>query len=296
MKGTANVCIYASILLVVSMLRTEEVTAQQKGPPPSFLSRFSETLRSTGTSERERIETDRHDFTQSTKTVGRGVFQIVGGYSFLCRSEGGETEHSHTAPELMLRLGITERMEFRIRYNDVWRFSETEDLSGSEDLRWSFKFRTTDQQGWIPESALEVRFTAPTGAPDWSTEQVNFGLDYIYGWRLSKFVELYGSTGFATNGLAEFAFLPEDPANEDFMLYTQSIAVGADLTEKVTAYGEFFGLFTDGFEDDDQSPVYFNIGVDYYFSNNCVVDVRVGNGLNHDADDFFCGVGGGWRF
>ena len=140
-----------------------------------------------------------------------------------------------------------------------------------------------------------MRFTAPTGARDWSMEQVNFGLDYIYGWRLSKFVELYGSTGFATNALADFSFQPADPANEDFMLYTQSIAVGADLTEKVTAYGEFFGLFTDGSEDDDESPVFFNIGVDYYFSNDFVVDVRVGHGHNQDADDFFCGAGGGWR-
>ena len=295
MKGLAEVCVYASVPLMLSMLCTEGVTAQQKGLQPSFLGRFGEALRSTGTNERERIETDRHDFTQSTKTVGRGVFQIEGGYSFFRRSEGVETEHSHTAPEMMFRLGITEKMEFRIRYNEVWRFGETEDLNGSEDLRWTFKFRTTEQECWTPESALEVRFTAPTGARDWSTEQVNFGLDYIYGWRLSKFVELYGSTGFATNGLADFAFLPADPANEDFMLYTQSIAVGADLTGKVTAYGEFFGLFTDGFEDDDESPVFFNIGVDYYFSNNFVVDVRVGHGLNRDADDFFCGVGGGWR-
>ncbi|MEO2045043.1 MAG: hypothetical protein ABGX16_00535 [Pirellulales bacterium] len=30
----------------------------------------------------ERIETERHDFTQSTVTVGRGVFQLESGYTY----------------------------------------------------------------------------------------------------------------------------------------------------------------------------------------------------------------------
>jgi hypothetical protein len=68
------------------------------------------------------------------------------------------------------------------------------------------------------------------------------------------------------------------------------------MTEKTTAYAEFFGLFTDGFEDDDRSPVFFNIGIDYYFTDDFVFDVRVGHGLNDDPDEFFCGVGGGFRF
>lgn len=93
MKGPAEVCAYASVLLMLSVLYMEDVAAQQKGIHPSFLGMFGEALHSTGTNERERIETDRHDFTQSTKTVGRGVFQIEGGYSFFYRSEEGETEH-----------------------------------------------------------------------------------------------------------------------------------------------------------------------------------------------------------
>ena len=82
MKGTAKVCVYARVLLMMSTLCTEDITAQEKGLCPSFLGRFGEALRSTGAKERERIETDRHDFTQSTTTAGRGVFQIESGYSF----------------------------------------------------------------------------------------------------------------------------------------------------------------------------------------------------------------------
>ena len=245
--------------------------------------------------EQERIETERHDFTQSTTVVGRGTTQVEFGYTFFQGSGETEVEDSHATPELLIRYGLTEKVEFRLRYNEVWQFGE-EDLSGSEDIHWAFKVRTSDQQGWRPESALEIRATAPTGGVDWSTDEVEFGLDYIYGWKISPRVEIYGSSGFSTNGLGEFAFRPSAPADEEFILYTQSVAIGTELTERCTAYTEFFGLFTDGFESDEERPVFFNVGLDYYLSDNVVLDVRAGTGLNADAEDLFFGMGGAFRF
>ncbi len=70
----------------------------------------------------ERIETERHDFTQSTKTVGRGVVQVEAGYSYFYKDEDDETEHSHTTPEAMLRLGLSDDIEFRLRWTYGWRF------------------------------------------------------------------------------------------------------------------------------------------------------------------------------
>ena len=245
--------------------------------------------------ESERIETERHDFTQSTTVVGRGVTQFEFGYTYFQSSGETEIEDSHATPELLVRFGLTERTEFRLRYNEVWQFGE-EHRTGSEDIHWAFKVRTSDQDRWRPESALEIRSTAPTGGVDWSTDDVEFGLDYIYGWKISPRVEIYGSTGFSTNALGEFAFRPIEPADEDFILYTQSVAIGTELSERVTAYTEFFGLFTDGFESDEERPVFFNVGLDYYLSDNVVVDIRGGTGLNADAEDLFFGMGGAFRF
>ena len=253
------------------------------------------TRESSAPEERERIETERHDFTQSTTTVGRGVAQLEFGYTYFYRDDGAETEESHATPELMLRYGLTEDLEFRMRYNNAWQFGE-EDLRGSEDLRWAIKFRATDQEDWLPESAVELRFATPTGTDEWSTDDVEFGFDYIYGWRFSPTMELYGSTGFSTNALGEFAFAPADPGNDDFILYTQSVALGVELTEQVSFYSEFFGLFTDGFEDSEESPIFFNVGVDYYVNDDFVLDARIGTGLNDDAEDLFVGVGGAFRF
>ena len=38
------------------------------------------------------------------------------------------------------------------------------------------------------------------------------------------------------------------------------------------------------------------MGVDYYVTDDFVLDVRVGKGLTNDSDDFFTGIGGGYRF
>jgi hypothetical protein len=244
----------------------------------------------------ERIETDRHDFTQSPTTVGCGVTQLEAGYTFFYNDREEEIERAHTTPEMLVRLGLTDDIEFRLR----WTYArvlvdEDDDKEAAEDLRWGFKLRATDQDGWIPGSALELRFTVPTGGRAFSTQQVEFGLEYIYGWEIVEGWELSGSTGFGTQAWGDFGLVPEEPASDRFIAWTQSVALGTEITERVTVYHEFFGIFSHGLED-DYAEVYFNIGVDFYVTNNLVFDVRTGVGLTPDADDFFGGIGGGYRF
>ena len=140
-----------------------------------------------------------------------------------------------------------------------------------------------------------MRFTAPTGGSDYSTGRVEHGLDYIYGWELAEHWELYGSTGYATGALGDFGLTPESPAEDWFVVFSQSVALGVELTERTALYAEFFGLFSDELED-DFSIVVFNVGLDYYINDDFLLDVRVGKGLTPDSDDFFAGMGGGIRF
>ena len=243
----------------------------------------------------ERIETERHDFTQSTKTVGHGVCQIESGYSYFYHDQDEEIEQTYATPEMMLRMGLSDDIEFRLRFNYGWQSIDVhDDKDGAQDLIWSFKFAVTDQTGCVPESALELRFSAPLGS-SFSTERVDYGFDNIYGWEIAEGWELYGSTGYFTGGLGDFGLVPEEPAADWFAVWTQSVALGVEVTENMTIYSEFFGLFSHALED-DFSIVFYNIGIDYYLSDNFVIDVRAGKGLTPDADDFFTGVGGGYRF
>lgn len=246
----------------------------------------------------ERIDTERHDFTQSATTVGRGVFQAESGYTYIYKHSPAETESTHTFPEMLLRFGLSEDIEFRLRWNHVWQFiDESADQTGSEDLRYSLKFQITREpaSSVVPTSALELRGTAPTGSNEFSTDRAEFALDYIYEWKLFHAVTLAGSTGFGTNGFADFGLLPEDPTSDQFTALSQSVALGIELSEVNTMYVEWYWLFSQGLADEFAITM-FNMGVDHYLTDNLVVDFRAGMGLSADADDFFAGLGGGWRF
>lgn len=246
----------------------------------------------------ERIETERHDFTQSAVTVGRHVLQVEGGYSYFYKDAEEEIESSHTGPEMLFRVGLSEDIEFRLRWNYVWQFIEDEpDRIGSEDLRYSLKLQMTRQaeDSWLPTSALELRASAPSGGDEFTTRRVEFGLDYIYQWELTDVLTLAGSTGYVTDGFGDFGLIPDAAAAERFNVLSQSAVVGLELTELNTMYAEWYGIYSDGLEDEFVISV-FNVGVDHYLTNDFVLDVRAGVGLSEDADDFFTGVGGGYRF
>lgn len=252
-----------------------------------------------GTCERdpyeERIETERHDFTQSTRTVGRGVAQLEMGYTYYYRDHHNEIEHSHATPETLLRIGLSDDIEFRVRWNYAWRFGEEEHLDGAQDMIWSFKLGVTEECGLIPESALEIRSSVPTGGSSWTLGRVEAGWDYIYSWSLAENWKLYGSTGYSPGALGEFSLTPEEAESDHFRVWSQSVATSTELTENSTMYLEWFGLYSENLADEFVISV-FNIGFDYYVTDDFVLDLRVGMGLTDDTDDFFTGIGGGYRY
>ncbi|MGI9472718.1 MAG: transporter [Rubripirellula sp.] len=285
-------------LVCASLLGTESVaTAGESGFFLEFMDDFCKPACRQRDPFEERIETERHDFTQSATTVGRHMMQVESGYSFFYRETSDETESSHTFPEMLLRVGITEDIEVRLRWNHAWKFiDEEENLIGSEDLRYSVKLQLTRQEesSWIPTSAIEIRGSAPTGST-FSTGDAEFSFDTIYQWELVEGLTVAGSTGFGTNGFGEFGLLPDPDFADYYNVWSQSAVVGKELGDLNTIYFEWYGIFSDGLEDDFATSI-LNIGVDHYITDNFVVDVRFGCGLNEDSDDFFSGIGGGFRF
>ena len=226
------------------------------------------------------------------------MFQVEGGYTYFYKDADDEIEQSHTGPELLLRYGISEDIEVRMRWNYVWQFIDEEpDEDGAEDLRLSAKLQITRQEepGWKPTSALEVRSTVPTGGDVYNTDSFQFGLDYIYMWELWEGITFAGSTGFGTDGLGDFGLIPDEPASDRFVAYSQSAVLGLELSEQNTMYAEWFGIYSDGLEDEFVLST-FNIGIDHYVSDDFVLDVRAAKGLSEDADDLFFGIGGGIRY
>ena len=75
------------------------------------------------------------------------------------------------------------------------------------------------------------------------------------------------------------------------LLFGSGNASGATDDDNV----EWFGIYSSGLDDDYVISV-FNIGLDHYLTDHLVIDFRAGVGLTDDSDDFFTGVGGGYRF
>ena len=245
----------------------------------------------------EPMETDRHDFTQAPKVVGDGVLQLEYGLLYTTLSEGTRRETSYATPELLMRYGVNERTEFRVRFNYGWKYdNQDEDIQGSEDMRFGIKYQLSEQECCRPDVAVELILSAPTGASALSTGRWEPGVDFIYGWELPNDFLVAASTGVNDNGYGDLVFTTFDTDfSDEFVVWSQSLSMGKRLTENNTAYFEWFGLFTYGREDDNGLS-FLNAGFDHYFSKNTLIDFRVGWGLTSASDDFFAGIGGAVRY
>src|SRR6476469_4064761 len=147
----------------------------------------------------EPLEADRPDFTESPKTVGKGVVQLEMGYTFTSDSGGGVHTADHSFPETLLRVGVlADWLEFRAEWNyEIERtrqggVSQTE--SGADDLIVGFKIALTQQQGCLPETGIILDLSLPTGGDAFTTGAVQPGVDYCFSWELCKDWSLSGST------------------------------------------------------------------------------------------------------
>jgi hypothetical protein len=231
----------------------------------------------------EPLSTDRPDFTESSTTVGRGVFQLEAGYTFVSDDEDGVSTRAHSFPEPLLRVGIlADWLEARVAWNWVDERVADDSASGSEDLYLGFKLAMTPQQGFLPEMALIPQMTVPTGSDDFTADKVLPGVNWIYAWEITDSLSTAGSTQFNQ---------AIDPTTGDtYTEWAQSWTIAASLTDNFGTYAEYFVLAP--MNADSVVPEnYFNGGFTYLFSDNIQWDIRGGVGLNNSAADYFLGTG-----
>lgn len=82
---------------------------------------------------------------------------------------------------------------------------------------------------------------------------------------------------------------------DHFNQWTPSVVLKVPVCERWNIHGEYFGIFTDG-RDDESSGQYLSPGIHYLVCPDCEVGVRCGWGLNDDAAASFTNVGIGLRF
>jgi hypothetical protein len=103
-------------------------------------------------------------------------------------------KEAHSVPELLLRYGLTDRLELRLGWNaEVGgpTFGEGSLPAGDRLVREytllsGLKVRTADQAGWVPRSAVIVQGFTPTGGSAGASTATEFLAAYAAGWEFRR--------------------------------------------------------------------------------------------------------------
>jgi hypothetical protein len=243
----------------------------------------------TGDEEKKRIDPDRPHLPEASTTVGLGRAVLEAGYTY---NTSGGFFPLHSYPEALLRIGVcAEWLELRIAQNVT---SQTVDNagggrsteSGPTDLQLGLKLALTEQQKCLPESALILQMTVPTGNKEVSSDRVLPGVHYNCTWEIIK--------DFLSVETVLIADGSVDDNGHTFTQFGDGVTAACDLTKKLEAFGELDSFYAAG----DSAPPqhYFVAGLVYFITDNCEIDVRAGVGLNHNADGYLIGSGFAIRY
>jgi Putative MetA-pathway of phenol degradation len=237
------------------------------------------------------FEGDRDSFTPSAKSVGQRGFAAEASYSFIDNRSEAER---HSFPELLLRYGLTQRIELRGGWNaslggpgDV---SGTTSVSGFDAagatreyrLTYGLKFAITQQQTFIPETAIIVMGVSPTGG-DFTLSQV-VGT-FVGGWQLPNKWQIDGALRYATSA----------DLSDHFGVWAPSAVLKVPVLDNLSVQAEYFGVFTRG-KAPEKSANYVGPGALYSLTPNFVIGARAGFGVNDHASRFFVNTGIDWRY
>jgi hypothetical protein len=247
--------------------------------------------------EEEHIETDRDSFTPATKTAGRRRFIFETAYSFIDNRRSLET---HSFPELLLRYGLTKRIELRLGWNyEVGGESSSVSGQGFEDenshlfpgesglvreqrMLYGIKTMVSEQRGLVPQSAFIAQGFTPTGG---EVNDTHFLGVYVFGWKLAGRSKLDAAIHYATGSERE----------DRFGVWSPSTVLRVPLGERWNVHAEYFGLYSQA-RAEDFVRHFFSPGVHFLVTPDLEVGVRLGWGLNDQSARFFTNVGLGWRF
>ena len=274
----------------------KEGKKDEKKVPPRTLFRWEigPEVEDQAEDEPKPITTDRPDFTEASSTVGLGRVQLEAGYTYTRDRFAGATRVDHSFPEALLRIGLFADW-FELRLGQNYHSTRTvfgpptERLSGPDDFYVGAKLGLAEQRAYLPELAVILQATLPTGARSLTTDRVLPGVNFCYGWDVVK--ELLDAGGvFRASGAV-------DGDRHSYVELAQSFAVGYQVTRELRAYGEWYAFYPTGpTAPGTTAQHYFDTGLAYRVTPDFQLDVRVGWGLSKSADDFFAGAGFSVRY
>jgi hypothetical protein len=242
--------------------------------------------------EEEEIETDRDSFTPATTTSGYRRLIIEAAHSLI---DNRAVPDTHSFPELLMRYGANDWLELRLGWNyEVGGagnpisgnvpsdFDAEAELERASRVLYGLKAGLTNQDVWLPQSAVILQGFTPTSG---ESSHTDISASYVFGWTLPNRWVWDSAVRYST-GLLE---------GDDFNIWTPSTVLKIPVNERWKAHIEYFGVLTNGREDESVQH-FFSTGARYLLTSSLEIGGRVGWGLNRDAPNFFSNFGIGWRY
>ncbi|MBL8135806.1 MAG: transporter [Acidobacteria bacterium] len=231
------------------------------------------------------IVTDRPSFTNSPKVVGARMVQIEAGVATARDGTDAGTATRTSAPNTLVRLGMSSRVEFRLEMEGWIRASSgrpgREPESSASDLALAAEYQFARAEGLGVDLAVIAGATLPTGGSA-STGNADPFARFVWNRPLGA-----ASLGGTVNWSAPSA------DSERVRALDGSLVLGTPLRGAWSAFWE--GVVRHQNVETDAATWLANAGVLRTFGSNLQLDAWVGRGLNDVAPDWRFGVGVGYR-
>lgn len=246
------------------------------------------------------LGTDRDAFTPSTHTIPARSLLMEASSVYIDNRSGLPTNNY---PEWLLRIGATERFEWRFGVNygvgsQGTIVTSVEVGEGTPDgrrlyessLLYGFKLGLSEQDGWLPESCFIMEGTTPMQGDVLGTVPVATG---AAGWELPVQFPLRGAEPWRLDVAVRYAY--SEGLGGWFSRWTPSTVLRMPVTERLEVHTEWFGSYPVGAPGRSGEP-FFSPGMHVMVTKNLELGVRVGWGLTSETAPFFSDAGMGWRW
>ena len=243
------------------------------------------------------VTSDRPGFSNAAATVSQGTFQAELGYDLSQNTTGEEALSTHSLGLLLLRYGVTDRIEFRANVGSIGfdeqvqgpglippQEGDTELESGYNGAALEAKIKLFENATTTVSGFSSTSVPLSTGpfesADDRSRQTLALLLDGALGQNITLTV----------NGGANFfwdAGLQEDREVAALFIPTLSFAID----DQAGAYVGYFGQYRD-----TVNTNFVEGGFTYLVSPNTQIDLNGGFRVDDNEDGFFVGVGLSQRF
>lgn len=243
------------------------------------------------------VETDRAAFTPALSTAPVGRMIVESGYSFIANRK---LPSEHSFPELMLRFGLSERIELRFGWNNelgggasiVSPIQIQEGLAAASSHRnglayqngflYGMKVRLIYQCGWIPANTFVIQGFSPTLS---DTKKSQVQATYAIGWELALRCRLDAAIRYAT----------ESELKDNWGTWSPSVVFRAPFAERWTGSIEYFGVAPQG-RAGGLPQQFIGPGLQFLVTPAAQLNMRLGGGLTSASPEFYLSAGFGVAF